>query len=221
MKLQTKNIVSHWDEAWAEEETRIEWLTPDIRVSGIISSLRERGVRKILDLGCGVGRHALLFAASGFEVWALDGSEEGIEYLQKKAESLEIGLTTVLGDIHELPFPDSFFDYVLAWNVIYHGRSIELSRSIQEIKRILGYKSIFQCTLLSVNNINYGRGIALDNCSFIQPGRGEKSHPHCYTSKNDALSYLSGMRVHTMEQIECNPRPGSLHWHIVAEKTER
>jgi tellurite methyltransferase len=41
-----------------------------------------RGARRVLDLGCGVGRHALLLAEHGLEVEALDGSPAGLAVLR-------------------------------------------------------------------------------------------------------------------------------------------
>ncbi len=63
-----------WDERWATSEGRADWLVPCPAVSALVPVLKARGTQHVLDLGCGVGRHALLFAEHGFAVEAIDGA---------------------------------------------------------------------------------------------------------------------------------------------------
>ena len=66
--------VEAWDERWATPEGRSDWLMPHPAVAALVPVLKARGTRHVLDLGCGVGRHALLFAEHGFVVEAVDGA---------------------------------------------------------------------------------------------------------------------------------------------------
>src|SRR3989344_9610978 len=45
---------------------------------------------KILDLGCGAGRHAVALAAKGFKVYALDFSESAIKKARKYASDKRV-----------------------------------------------------------------------------------------------------------------------------------
>jgi 2-polyprenyl-3-methyl-5-hydroxy-6-metoxy-1,4-benzoquinol methylase len=80
----TATAVTYWDECWADEKGRERWLTPTPEVQDIVSVLKERGVKHVLDLGCGVGRHALFLASQGFQACALDGSAKGLNSLATK-----------------------------------------------------------------------------------------------------------------------------------------
>ena len=66
--------IAAWDKRWATAEGRADWLQPDPDVVKLIPELDARGARTALDLGCGVGRHALFLAEHGFAVEAIDGS---------------------------------------------------------------------------------------------------------------------------------------------------
>ena len=66
--------VEAWDERWATPEGRADWLAPHPAVSALVPVLMARGTQHVLDLGCGVGRHALLFA--GFELLSLTQEEQ-------------------------------------------------------------------------------------------------------------------------------------------------
>ena len=66
MQMQTGSAIDSWQKRWATDEGRAEWLEPHPAVVALIPELKARGASTVLDLGCGVGRHALLLAESGF-----------------------------------------------------------------------------------------------------------------------------------------------------------
>jgi 2-polyprenyl-3-methyl-5-hydroxy-6-metoxy-1,4-benzoquinol methylase len=113
--------VEAWDRRWATDEGRAGWLDPHPSVVAVLPQLRSRGVRTVLDLGCGVGRHSLLLAEAGFNVEAIDGSEAGLEVLRQNASTKGLSIGLRQGDVDSLHFPDASFDFVLSWDVIYHG----------------------------------------------------------------------------------------------------
>ena len=83
---------------------------------------------RVLDLGCGFGRHAFEAARRGAAVVALDaGPEEVAQVRGTFAAMIEAGeipadhpVTAVQGDALSLPFPDGSFDRVIASEVLEH-----------------------------------------------------------------------------------------------------
>jgi SAM-dependent methyltransferase len=55
---------------------------PFPRFPEVIQTFQEHGCRKILDLGCGSGRHVAGFAAAGFQTVGLDISPTGLAFTQ-------------------------------------------------------------------------------------------------------------------------------------------
>ena len=110
----SQTAVEAWDKRWATSEGRADWLEPHPAVVAILPELHARGARRVLDLGCGVGRHALLLAEHGFDVEAIDGSPTGLAVVRETAAArgLSVGLHQGLADA--LPYPDTDFDYVLS-----------------------------------------------------------------------------------------------------------
>lgn len=81
-----------------------------------------RGLR-VLDLGCGTGRHALWLAAAGATVTAVDFSEGMLAEARRKLEP--IGVRLLVHDLQEpLPFPDAAFDLVVSGLVLEHLRDL-------------------------------------------------------------------------------------------------
>src|SRR5262249_22001651 len=77
--------VEAWDERWATPEGRADWLAPHPAVAELVPILKARGAEHVLDLGCGVGRHALLLAEHGFSVEAIDGAAAGLDFASREA----------------------------------------------------------------------------------------------------------------------------------------
>ena len=141
--------VEAWDERWATPEGRADWLMPHPAVAALLPVLKARGTQHVLDLGCGVGRHALLFAEHGFAVEGIDGAPAGLDFARREAAARGLRLSLRQADADALPFDDESFDYVLSWNVIFHGTMGDVGRRLAEIWRILKPGGLYQGTMLS------------------------------------------------------------------------
>jgi SAM-dependent methyltransferase len=101
--------------------------------------LREAGAERVLELGCGTGNDAARLAGAGFEVVALDGSEEAIARARRHR-----GVEFLVADMTEpLPFPDGAFDAVMA-NVSLHMFGDAVTRAVfVEIERVVRPGGLF------------------------------------------------------------------------------
>jgi SAM-dependent methyltransferase len=78
-----------------------------------------------------------------------------------------------------LPFADESFDYVLSWNVIFHGTMGDVGRRVADIWRVLKPGGLYQGTMLSKRDAQFGRGRPVASDTFIR-GSDPKAHPHYY-----------------------------------------
>jgi SAM-dependent methyltransferase len=98
---------------------------------------------RLLDLGCGFGRHAFEAARRGAAVVALDAGAEEIARVRgtfaAMAEAGELAgdtlATAVQGDALALPFPDGTFDRVIASEVLEHIPDDQAA--MRELARVL------------------------------------------------------------------------------------
>lgn len=214
----TGSAIDSWERRWGTEEGRAGWTDAHPAVVALLPELKARGARRMLDLGCGVGRHALLLADAGFAVDALDGSETGLAVLGEAAKARGLTLALKRGNADRLPYPDGTFDFVLSWNVIYHGTMGDVGGRIAEIWRVLKPGGLYQGTMLPTRHVDYGRG------RFVAPGTRvtddpdeERNHPHFYCDAATLVTLFSGFELLRLSQ-ELQNRPGSWHWHLVAER---
>ena len=214
--MMAATAVEAWGERWATPEGRADWLVPDPAVAALVLVLKARGAQHVLDLGCGVGRHALLFAEHGFTVEAMDGATAGLDFARREAAARGLQLSLRQGDADVLPFADESFDYVLSWNVIFHGTMGDVGRRLAEIWRILKPGGLYQGTMLSKRDAQFGRGGPVAPDTFIR-GSDAKAHPHYYCDLVGLAALLAGFELLSLAQEE-QRRAGSWHWHILAER---
>lgn len=103
-------------------------------LSNLIDYSSLRG-KRVLDIGCGTGWTTAEFALAGAEVHAIDLTEKAIELAKKHLELYGLTGEIKIGDAENLNFPDSYFDYVLAWGVLMHTPNT--GKAISEIRRVL------------------------------------------------------------------------------------
>lgn len=209
-----------WDDAWKSEAGRAYWSNPDPLVSDLIPRWQRDGVRTVLDLGFGVGRHAILCARAGFEVYGLDSSPSGLDFANAWAEREGVQVRLQTGDMAALPFVDGFFDLILTWNVIYHGTAKVVRRTVAEIERCLAPGGALLCTLISTRHRSHGHGTEIEPGTFVVPGETEKSHPHHYFDRAETDRYLSAFDLVRCEDVE-QDGAGGYHWQVLARLRER
>lgn len=125
-----------WDSIFREEGRH--FLDPHEDMSNLVRRFRKERVRRVLDVGCGSGRHAVLLARRGFRVTGIDVSPEGLRLTREWLR--EEGLTARLkkADFFEpFPFADDAFDAVIAIQTIHHGVHDRVRDSIGEMTRVL------------------------------------------------------------------------------------
>ena len=209
---ETATAYLEWDRRWKTEEGRNNWLDPEPEVIAVTRRLRNRGVSRVLDLGCGVGRHSILLASLGFSVVAFDASSNGIAFARSRAKA--DGIFFLIGLMSELPFGNCSFDYVLAWNVIYHGNRSIVGQSLREIRRILKPGGFFQGTMLSKTDHRYGRGRAIEPDTYISEGEG---HPHFFCNASGLAELFAEFDL--IRLVDCtNQATETNHWHFLVKR---
>jgi len=217
MATALETAIEAWDKRWATAEGRAEWHDPEPDVVALLPELKKRSARTALDLGCGVGRHAVLLAEHGLKVEAIDGSSAGLAVARETAQARGVSLGLRQETADALPFDDSSFDFVLSWNVIYHGTLGDVGRRLAEIWRVLKPGALYQGTMLPTRNINYGRGRTVAPDTFVVDGADERGHPHYYCDAPTLVALFAGFELLSLKQ-QLHSKPGSWHWHIIAER---
>lgn len=91
---------------------------------------------RVLDVCAGTNAIgiALLKREPTLDVHAIDRSAAMQEVGRQRAQAMGLRIQSVIGDVHELPFPDSHFDVV---TIQYASRHLRVRRVFAEIHRVL------------------------------------------------------------------------------------
>jgi ubiquinone/menaquinone biosynthesis C-methylase UbiE len=94
-------------------------------------------VERLLDLGCGDGRHLKYFSKFGFQVFGIDISPTALQLAKDWLLEDNLFAELTCGDMTVLPWPDNFFDALVSDRVLNHGYHEEIELAIAETYRVL------------------------------------------------------------------------------------
>ena len=134
----------------------------------------KRKVKRVLDLGCGNGRHAIYFAREGMESCGIDISSTAIEWAQDWAKREGFTIDFRVGDIANLPFPDQHFDVVVSHGVLDHIPMEVAKKAVGEVARVLTSKGLFYFDLKSADDSDFAIGEEAGKNTFVVPDGFEK-----------------------------------------------
>lgn len=214
---------TNWDSHWEEESNRSYWREPDKAVIQLIETLDKSRIKDVLDLGCGIGRHAIYFAEVGFNVTAVDSSPKALAILRQQVVEKELEVKSIEGDYSEELFPEESFDFVLAYNVIYHGYRQNMEHAINLIHKLLKPQGLFFFTCPTTRDDKYGNGEELAQNTYKPLNSVHPGDIHYFANESDILDFLGKFSEFSKDVYEHHwdndgARQFSLHWQILARK---
>lgn len=89
----------------------------------------------VLEIGCGAGTTATLFARHGAKMTAVDLTEAAVDMTRRNAAAQGLVLDVRRMDAEKLEFAAGSFDYVFSWGVLHHSKNTEAA--FAEVARVL------------------------------------------------------------------------------------
>lgn len=226
-----------WEPIWREHGAEWELLPPEPRVVDLAARLKREGGRRVHDLGCGLGRHLLLFAAEGFETYGSDISPTAIETCERRLREAGLSATVTRTEMDCIPQANGYFDAVVAWNVLYHGRTGTILSTIRSARDKLKGGGYLLATFISSNDgqcartrelLADGRAEELEPGTFVIPGDTvtDKALPHHYSTEEEIReTFLADFEVLELEELREESKADfagrpylSAHWFVLARK---
>lgn len=201
------------------------WLDPAEESYYYCQKWKIDGKRSVLDLGCGLGRHSLLFAQNGFKVTAVDISDYAVKQVRESSDRLELNIRTLVSDMANLPFRENSFDCIFSYLTISHTDTEGFSKILSDIKRILKPDGEIYLTLCSKESQSFkeGKFLKIDENTIVKTEEGpENGVPHFFVDFEDVKRLFEPdfqlLRVrHILNCLHEKIIQNNHHYHIWAK----
>jgi len=186
--------LSEWNQILREERYSRE--EPDEIVVNFATLLKKKNKKlRVLDLGCGGGRHQVYIAERGFEAHGIDTSETGLYLTRERLKRQDLEVYLVKCDMKMLPYIDFCFGAVVSLHTIYHQRYGRFQKTISEINRVLGKKGLVLMNFLSKRTYIYGKGAEVEENTFVEQEGAEKGVLHHFSDKEEIERLFKNFKI--------------------------
>ncbi|HOJ01076.1 MAG TPA: class I SAM-dependent methyltransferase [Anaerolineaceae bacterium] len=205
--------INGWDKAYKKEPQ--QFVEPEKICSLADILFKKYGVKRILDLGCGNGRHLVYFGKAGYEVYGSDLSGWGLQAASTWLRKESIPSRLSLADMQVLPFKDESFDAIISFRVIQHNLFADIQATFKELERILRKDGLFIGDVLKYDpeSDRFKEWEMVEPNTFVPRSGTEKGMPHHAFTKKEVFDLLSAWKIQFF-----NTPPGKHHFDIIAQK---
>lgn len=212
--------VHPWELAWKEGR----WYEVSPAFPAVIEFadyLKQVGSRKVLDLGCGAGRHSIYLGRQGFHVVGFDVSLSALRKLtaRLKSESMK-NVDIVNTEMSKLPFADETFDALVSTNVLHHTMAAGIKQTVEELHRVMSNGAEGFLMTLSEHDYKNGSGQLLEPGTYVMAEGDEQGITHHFFTRQELLSQFDKFRIISLEEELIPFEKGTRgHFHLRFRKS--
>ncbi len=215
-----------WKWEIVKDDENCIWKNPAVQSYYLVNRWKSQGKNDFLDLGCGLGRHSILFAKNDFNTYCFDISEDAVNKTRKWCEEEKLNCQYKIGDMLNLPYEDSSFDCILCMNVISHTDTEGIKKIIKELYRVLKKNGEVYLTLCSKDTWGFKDTDwpkVDENTKLLMVEGPEKGVPHFYADYDLIRELFKKFTIIDITQVEnfYEHDDGtwySYHYHLLIKK---
>jgi len=202
-----------WEAIYSKNENLLAY--PDDVLVRISYRLLEKDKhKKLLDYGFGGASNLIHFAKQGYQVSGVEVSESAIHLASKRCE--DMGVQAQLRSVKDgnIPFPDQYFDVVVAWQVLLYNDWTTFPNAMAEIDRVLKPGGLFIGTMGAVGDYSHTHSKSLGNSLFESTVPNQTGAVMMLLEEHQLQDCFPGREIKTGQfGYEFEDRHG-LHWIV-------
>lgn len=160
-----------WHELHSQKRHQPRYPAVDL-VSFVFRNFKQND--KILDLGCGAGRHMKFLAENGFEAYGVDYSENGIKATKELLQNHNLKVDLKISSVDEIPYEDEKFDGLVCYGVLYYNPKEIIEKAAKEMHRILKKGAKAYVVIRSTQDYRYENSEKISKYEVIINEKDEK-----------------------------------------------
>jgi cyclopropane fatty-acyl-phospholipid synthase-like methyltransferase len=179
--------MSTWNELFLDEKNSPKAPESEIyKFVVLLEKLFTGRPLRLWDLCCGAGRHTVLMAQLGHEVYASDNAPNAIDLTKKRFAEKNLHAEIELADMTVCPWQKITFHGVVSWNALYHNTLENIRKAIDVVYSQLVPGGLFMGTFKSTKADSYGMGEEIDPILLLQTMGWKKEW---YTTSSTKRAY--------------------------------
>ena len=193
--------INVWNAAHKREQSHKKEVHEEVKP--LPELFKVSGVKKILDLGCGAGRHLVYFSQRGFTMSGLDFAAEAIRQSQEWLAEQGLNAELICNDMIRLPWADDIFDAVISIQSLEHNELSSIQKIIGEVHRVLRDGSFFFAVVKKYpprKDWKKGKFTELDSHLYAPTEGPEKGIVHYFFTEGELHDMLTGFTINKIEE---------------------
>ena len=183
---------------------------------------------RILDIGCGHGRHVIYFSGKGHNVFGIDNYPPIIKRLNKQLAEVKLHADLKCCDFTKgLPYQNRYFDLVITTRSIHHTNARTMKKIFGEIDRVIKINGFLflqvpdyeESQKLEKKWVEHGRQIThkwVEKHTYVPLSGPEKGVLHHSLDRKELMAFLKGYKIIKIHA-------GKTHYHgycVIARKVK-
>lgn len=188
---------------WYPDEGVVKFCSRYLKKKMDLDLFEERRlVNRILDAGCGNGRHVVFFSEQGFDTYGIEGSDTAIKVAQKWLDFRKLRADLQTGEVTKLPYDDGFFDVVISYSVIDVLSESDIEMAMNEMQRVCAKGGYLYITMISKADSRFGKGKMIDANTFVHDDCYSEPITRRYFDLNDIKNYFRNLKIFDIVHYE-------------------
>lgn len=178
---------------------------------------------KVLDFGCGIGRHILLLNDFKLDGYGFDLSDEAIKTAKDNFKVLgldELSNKVITASITDLPYNDNSFDFMLSHGVL-DSMSFDIAqKGIAELHRTLKKGGLIYFDVIDTEDASFNKSLGFDQ---LVESKHEEGTIQSYYNEDRINELIDGkfdiVENYTIKKTNClNPESVVSRFHVIIKK---